>query len=292
MNIIDARCRLTIPEVGNYFRDSAAQFGRQAALPATMDAFFEDIGKGGIGTAVAVMGNNPGARIGKRVMPDRTTPNDLLAKLQQAHWGRLLCMAGIDVSNTFHDSMREAQRCHELGLRGVFIEPGRAPGCDIDDPRLYPLYELCSAKKLVVIPQTSGVVGGANIDFANPIHLDRVAQDFPQLRILAGHGCYPYYREAIVVAGRHEHVYLSPDIYLFHMGTHDWVAEVNANHFGLQDRFLYGTAYPAGPHPQQYTEKFMRLPWSPDALPKILSGNAMRLFGLEADPMYRQMYST
>ena len=41
---------------------------------------------------------------------------------------------------------------------------------------------------------------------------------FPTLRLLAGHACYPYYREAMVVACRHEHVYVSPDMYQFQMG--------------------------------------------------------------------------
>ena len=180
---------------------------------------------------------------------------------------------------------------HRLGLRGIFIEPGRSPGCDIDDRRLYPLYERCVEHDLVLIPQTSGIVGGANLDYSNPTHIDRVAQDFPALRILAGHACYPFYREAIVVSGRHEHVYLSPDMYLFHMGRDDWVSEVNANHFGLQERFLYGTAYPSGAHPKNYTKDFLALPWVPQALPKILFQNALRLFKLENDPTFAAMYS-
>jgi predicted TIM-barrel fold metal-dependent hydrolase len=289
--IIDARCRLTIPQVGDYFRNSAAQFGRAPENPATIEGFFAEIEEAGIQTAIAVMGNNPGGRIGKRQMPDRTTSNDLLARLQQAHWGRLLCAGGVDVSDTFHDSLHETERCARLGLRGVFIEPGRTPGWDLDDARLYPLYELCSAERLVLIPQTSGLVGGKSIEYAHPRHIDKVANDFPDLRILAGHACYPFVREAIVVAARHEHVYLSPDTYLFHMGTQDWVSEVNSNHFGLRERFLFGTAFPAGTSPRAYTERFMRLPWNSEALPSLLWGNALRLFGLDADPVYRKLYS-
>ncbi len=34
----------------------------------------------------------------------------------------------------------------------VLIEPGRAPGCNLDDPRLYPLYEFCSRRRVTLIP--------------------------------------------------------------------------------------------------------------------------------------------
>ena len=290
MKIIDARCRLTTPDVGAYFHEVAKNFGRKSELPSTIEGFFAEIGKGSVTTAVALMGNNPGFKTGKWTMPSRTASNDILADLQKKHWGKLICIGGIDAGNVFHNALEEIEKCHRLGLRAVFIEPGRSPGCNIDDRRLYPLYEKCVELGLGMVPQTSGYFGGKSIDFANPVHLDQVAQDFPDLRLLAGHACYPFYREVIVVSGRHEHVYVSPDMYQFQMGKDDWVNEVNANHFGLQDRYLYGTSYPTGVHPQPYTEAFMKLPWKTEALPKILYKNALRFFKLEDDPTFAAMY--
>ena len=291
MGIIDVRCRLTIPEVGAYFRNVVKQFGKTVEMPSTIEEFFDVIGEGGITTAVSVLGNNPGFKTGRWNMPDRTSSNEILAELQKKHWGRLISVGGIDAGNTFHNALEEIDKCHRLGLRAIFMEPGRSPGCNLDDRRLYPLYERCLANDMALIPQTSGIVGGKSIDFANPVHLDQVAQDFPELRILAGHACYPFYREAIAVSARHEHVYLSPDMYLFHMGRDDWVNEVNANHFGLQDRYLYGTAYPSGAQPKPYAEAFFKLPWEPEALPKILYKNALRFFKLEDDPTFAAMYA-
>lgn len=291
MGIIDVRCRLTIPEAGSYFSSVTQKFGNPVSVSNTVDAFFREIGEVGITTAVSVSGNNPGAVIGRWNLPDRTTSNDLMADLQRKHWGRLIGVAGIDVGNIFHNALDEIERCHELGLRAIFIEPGRSPGCDLDDRRLYPIYEKCVEKDMILIPQTSGLLGGNNIDFANPRHLDQVAGEFPTLRILAGHGCYPYVREAIIVSARHENVYLSPDMYLLHMGTDDWVNEVNANRFGLQDRFLFGTSYPSGVRLKSYMETFFKLPWAKQALPKILYRNALRLFKLEEDVAFKKLYS-
>ena len=49
-------------------------------------------------------------------------------------------MAGIDAGGVYHEPIQEIRRCAEMGLRAVFIEPGRSPGCDLDDKRLYPIY--------------------------------------------------------------------------------------------------------------------------------------------------------
>lgn len=284
--IIDVRCRITIPETGAFFAELAKQRGVAAS---GKQAFFEEIAAAGITTAVSVCGNNPTIQIGRVAPPPRTTPNDLMADLQREHEGTFIGVAGIDAGNVYHDALEEIERAHQMGLRCVFIEPGHSPGCDIDDRRLYPIYEKCVERNMTVFPQTSGPTGGRNIDYANPRHLDQIAEDFPTMRIVAGHACYPYIREAIIVAARRENVYLSPDSYIFDMGTQDWVDAVNSNHYGIADRFLFGTAYPAV-QLDGYMKKFFELPWKVDALPKMLYQNALRALDLENDPVYRKKY--
>ena len=285
--IIDVRCRITIPAAGAFFARLAQERGVSDA--ASADDFFADIGAAGITTAVSVCGNNPTVRIGRVQLPDRTASNDLMAELQRQYPGKFIGVAGIDAGNVFHNACEEIERCSRLGLRAVFIEPGHSPGCDLDDRRLYPIYEKCLEHNLTLMPQTSGPTGGRNIDYANPRHLDRVADDFPQLRIIAGHGCYPYVREAIIVAARRENVYVSPDSYLFDMGTEDWVKAVNSSHYGIGDRFLFGTAYPAVKL-KPYVEAFLKLPWKPELLPDLLYRNALRALDLENDPAFRAAY--
>lgn len=292
--IIDVRCRLTAREAVSYFAGRAAKRGKLDLFPAikdgTVEGFFREIGDAGITTAVSVSGNNPGLKIGTKENAPRTTPNDLMAEVQRNHWGKFIGVAGIDASNAFHNALKEIERCHQFGLRVVFIEPGRAPMCNLDDRRLYSIYEKCVELDMALIPQTSGLWGGKSIDYANPKHLEVVAEDFPQLRIVAGHACYPYVREAIIVAARHENVFLSPDFYLLQMGTEDWVKSVNSNFFGFQDQFLFGSGYPISMSIKQYVEEFFKLPWKEEVLPKILYKNALRAFKLEDDPTFRQIY--
>jgi predicted TIM-barrel fold metal-dependent hydrolase len=290
---IDVRCRVTIPEAGAYFSDRARARGRIDSIKAfaspTIEAFFEEINSVGITTAVSVSGQTPETTIGGRVMIARTTPNELMAKLQTEHWGRFIGVGGIDAGNVIHDAIAEIDSCVALGLRAIFIEPGRSPGCDLSDRRLYPIYEKCVERGLVIIPQTSGPWGGKELECVHPRHLDRVAEDFQALQIIAGHACYPYVREAIIVAARHPNVFLAPDMYLLQMGTEDWVKSLNENYFGLRDQFLFGASFPSIPI-KPFMDGFHALPLKKEVLPKILYRNAMRVFKLENDPTYQAMY--
>jgi predicted TIM-barrel fold metal-dependent hydrolase len=292
--IIDLRCRVTVAGSADYFVDRAIKFNRLDKLPALSDgsvaAFIGELDAAGVTTAVSVSGLNPGATLGRYELPARTTSNDALAAVQQQHPGRILGVAGIDVSNQFHDALDELERCATaLGLRAVFIEPGRAPGCLLNDRRLYPLYERCQDLELTLIPQTSGVLGGRLVDYANPRYIEEVADDFPRLHIICGHGCYPYVREALVMASRRDNVWLSPDSYFFHLGHEDWFRAVNLNLGGAAERFLFASSYPLTPL-KAFVDNFLRLNWKADILDKILYRNALRALRLESDPVYRSLY--
>lgn len=292
--IIDLRCRLTTAAGAEYFQDRMSRLGRLDRVPALQladeDAFFAEIGAAGITTAVSVSGLNPGARLGRYELPARTTPNDLLADVQRRHPGRFVAVAGIDVSGELHDPQAEIERCvTRLGMKAICIEPGRAPGCLLNDRSLYPIYEQCQALGVAVIPQTSGALGGRLVDYANPRYVEEVAEDFRDLRIICGHGCYPFVREAIVMAARRDNVWLSPDIYFFHLGHEDWVKAINANLVGFAEKFLFGSSYPLtaiGP----YVENFLKLAWKPEVLERILYRNALQALDLAHEPSFESIY--
>ena len=292
--IIDMRCRITSGKASEYFVDRMDHFGRLDRIAAfgdpTEQAFFDEIAAAGITTAVSVSGLNPGARIGRFDFPARTTSNDYLSEVQNARPREFIAVGGIDASNTFHDALSEIDRCvGKLGMKAVCIEPGRAPGCDIDDERLFPLYDKCQTLDVTMILQTSGGNGGIYVDYAHPSHVERVAQTFPKLRIVCGHGCYPYAREAICMAARRDNVWLSPDGYFFHLGHEDWVKAINYNLGGFVDKFAFASAYPLTAI-KPFVENFMKVPWREEVLPRILYRNALAALGLEQDARFRSFY--
>jgi uncharacterized protein len=286
--IIDCRCRFTEGDAALYFLDRVTLAGTLDRVPAltqrTAGAFFAELDDAGVTTAVSVSGCNPGARFGRFDLPARTTANDTQAEAQRANPGRFIGVAGIDASNQMHDALTELRRCvDDLGLRAATIEPGRAPGCNLDDPRLYPIYEYCAARRVTLIPQTSGLLGGRLVDYANPRYIERVADDFPELNIICGHGCYPYVREAILMASRRDNVWLAPDTYLFHLGRDDWLQAVNGNLLGFRNRFVFASAYPLNAL-RRTVERYRELAWSEEALPRIFHRNAIDALRLTERP--------
>lgn len=292
--IVDMRCRLTTTEGADYFRQRTQHSGVYAHLGAlqegTIEAFFRDLDEAGVTTAVSASGNNPGMTLGYKRLPDRTTSNDHQAEIQKQYWGRFIGTAGIDASGTFHNPLEEIERCAKMGLRVVFIEPGRDPinVRHLADARLYPIYQKCVDLDLAICPQTSGPLGGKNIEYADPKYIDQVAEDFPDLRIICGHANPPYIRELIVVAGmRRENVYASPDGYLLRIGTRDWVKAVNSGM--MAGKFIWGSAYPLRTL-KPYADAFFSLPWNDDVLDRICYRNALHALKLEDDPTFKEIY--
>ena len=108
----------------------------------------------------------------------------------------------------------------KMGLRVMFIEPGRSPGCDIDDRRLCPFYEKCARARHDRCFRRRRVRGAAR---ASTTRIRAIIEPgrggfSESAHTSPGHACYPYVREAIIVAARHPNIWLSPDMYLIQMG--------------------------------------------------------------------------
>lgn len=269
---------------GAYFsqRGDASRFGKWTDV--TPSAFFRELDDAGVRTAVSVAYNNQGMELGSIKLPPRTTSNDDQARLQREYPGRFLGVAAIDVSGTSHVPSDEMERCvNELGLRLIGIEPGRATmfADHPADQRLYPFYEQAQSMGVPVMLQTSGFYGGKNIDYANPKHIDQVAEDFRDLHLICGHGCYPYVREIIAVAVRRDNVFPSPDLYVFAPSRKEWVYAVNKG--SITDKFLYASGFPLCGSLVRSVSRFLLLGWKPAVLDRILYRNAIRALKLEDD---------
>jgi predicted TIM-barrel fold metal-dependent hydrolase len=107
-----------------------------------------------------------------------------------------------------------------------------------------------------------------------------VAQTFPDLPIVLGHGAYPYVNEAIGVAFQTSTVgsggiFLSPDVYMFAAGGDLYVKGVE----WMPERFLFATAYPFGSC-EELVERTLNLPIDEKALAMYMYENAEDLLGL------------
>ena len=169
--------------------------------------------------------------------------------------------------------------------RGFKFHPsmqGFAP----NDPQFYPLYaeiESLGVPALFHTGQTgigAGLPGGRGIKLrlSDPMLVDDVAADFPELKIILAHPSVPWQDEAISIATHKANVYIdlsgwSPKYFPPQL--------VRAAGSYLQDKVLFGTDYPLLT-PERWLRDFEQLDIKPDVRPKILKDNAARLLGLTA----------
>ena len=283
--IIDMRCRPPLPEFREYFdipritwhgRRTGAREVSRAFVEGSMDLFFEEMKTAGIDIAVVQGRNSPEVFMGRKFNA-AFIKNERIAELQDTYRGRIIGLAGIDPTNTIHNAVKETERCiRSLGLKGIFLEPGRAWGVGPDDERLFPIYEKCLELK-VPVSIMSGPYAGPDIGVSDPLYIDRLATRYPELQIILGHGCYPFVQQILGVAFKHPNVHVSPDMYLFAPGGRAYVEAANSV---LREQIVYGSAYPLRPLVQTI-EDTRKLPFEKDVLEDYFAGNSKRIFGIQ-----------
>lgn len=282
--IIDARCRPPLDEFRQYFdipritwhgaRTGAKSVSR-AFVEGSMELYFAEMDEAGIDLAVVQGRNSPEVFMGKKFNA-AFIRNERIAELQDKYPRRFIGLAGIDPSNTAHDAVKETERCiRSLGLKGIFVEPGRALQSHPDDLRMYPIYEKCIELD-VPVNLMSGPYAGPDISVSSPLYVDRIATRYPELRILLGHGGYPYVQEVLGVAFKHTNVYVSPDMYMFAPGGKAYVEAANTT---LKEQIVYGSAYPLRPLVQTIADN-RKLGFEADVLEHYFHHNAKRIFKL------------
>jgi predicted TIM-barrel fold metal-dependent hydrolase len=281
---IDVRCRPPLPEFRAYFdlpritwhgRRTGAAAVSPAFREGSLPMFFDEMDEAGIELAVVQGRNSPAVFMGKQFNA-AFIPNEVLADLQQKYPDRFVCQAGIDVSNTAHDAVAETERAvRSLELRSIFVEPGRALQGPPDDPRMFPVYEKC-IELGVPVNIMSGPYAGPDISVSDPVHIDRVCTRYPELKVILGHGGYPFVQEVLGVAFKHPNLFVSPDMYVFAPGG---MAYIEAANGALREQMLFASAYPLRPMVQTVrdTEK---LPLDPAEREAYMASNARRVLGL------------
>jgi predicted TIM-barrel fold metal-dependent hydrolase len=182
-------------------------------------------------------------------------------------------------------AVRQARALVERGVRGFKFHPA-LQAFHPDDRMAYPLYEVLAEHGMIALfhsGQTgigAGLRGGGGIrlKYANPLALDDVAADFPDLPIVIAHPSFPWQDEALAVATH------KPGV---HIDLSGWSPKyfppqlVRYADTLLRDKVLFGSDFPVIT-PDRWLADFARLDLRPEVRPLILRDNAVRLLGLGA----------
>ncbi len=153
-----------------------------------------------------------------------------------------------------------------------------------NDRLAYPLYEVIAEAKLPALFHTgqTGVGaktrggGGIRLKYSNPLYLDDVAADFPDMPIILAHPSFPWQEEALSVATHKPQVYI--DLSGWSPKYFPPILVQYANTL-LRDRILFGSDYPVIA-PGKWVEEFEKLPIKPEVRALIMKENAARLLQL------------
>lgn len=110
-----------------------------------------------------------------------------------------------------------------------------------------------------------------------PITLDAVACDFPELKLVGIHIGIPWHDEMIAMAWKHSNVFIIADAHAPKHWPKSFVRYIDS--FG-QDKVMFGTDFPVLPFDRMRRE-VDALGLRPESRRKFLRDNARRIYGLE-----------
>jgi predicted TIM-barrel fold metal-dependent hydrolase len=168
-------------------------------------------------------------------------------------------------------------------IRGFKFHPSAQRFYPNDDA-VYPLYEVIAEHQLIALFHTGHTGVGANtrggggirLKYANPMYIDDVAVDFPDMPIIMAHPSFPWQDEALSVALHKPQVYIDLSGWSPKYFAPQLVQYANTL---LKHKMLFGSDFPMIT-PDRWLADFEKIDIRPAVRPLILKENAAKLFGL------------
>jgi predicted TIM-barrel fold metal-dependent hydrolase len=209
-------------------------------------------------------------------------PNEEIAEAAAANDDVLIPFASVDPARP--DAVERAHRLiADHGVKGFKFHPNLQAFFP-NDRGAYPLYEAIAEAGLPALFHTghsgigTGVPGGGGLrlKYSNPMCLDDVAADLPELRIVLAHPSFPWQDEAISVCLHKDNVWIDLSGWSPKYFAPQLVQYANTQ---LRTKVLFGSDYPLLT-PDRWLADFEQAPFKDEVRPLILKENAARLLGL------------
>ena len=209
-------------------------------------------------------------------------PNEEIAEAAREHGDVLIPFASVDPARP--DAVERVRRLvAEHDVKGFKFHPNLQAFFP-NDREVYPLYEAIAEAGLPALFHTghSGIGtglpggGGLRLSYSNPMCLDDVAADFPELRIVMAHPSFPWQDQAISICLHKANVWIdlsgwSPKYFPLQL-----VQYANTQ---LRTKMLFGSDFPLLT-PDRWLRDFEQAPFRDEVRPLILKDNAVALLGL------------
>ena len=217
--------------------------------------------------------------------------NKAYADAAKRHPQRLIAFAGIDPRRNKAAELVE-KFLKEWGMKGIKFHT--AAGFYPNDRVCYPIYEKALAYGVSVLLHTGEVLKPLYFKYCQPIYVQEVAIDFPDLPIILAHtgGCW--YTEAVAICNNTANVYLDLSVWQprlfrpleFYRALRRLLDSVS------WQRVLFGSDYPflkLVVNQERWVKAFTEIPASvnergiqfkEEEIAGMIGGNAARILGL------------
>ena len=206
-------------------------------------------------------------------------PYARVAEVCAANPDRFSGLAGVDPFRGMQGLRDLEAAVKQHGFVAAHLYPhwfGLAP----DDAKYYPYYAKCCELDIPIMMQV-----GQNLIYSRerrlasvgrPICLDKVAIDFPELKLLGIHIGVPWTDEMIAMAWKHENIFIGVDAYAPKHWPEQLVPYLDS--YG-RDKVLFGTDWPVI-DPERAVKEIGDLRLRPQTMQKLMRDNALRVFRL------------
>jgi len=209
--------------------------------------------------------------------------NEEVAELAAENSDILIPFASIDPAKGKLGAREALRLVREFGVQGFKFHP-TMQGFYPNDPMAFPLYEAIAETGKPALFHTgqtgigSGMRGGngMRLKYSNPMYMDDVAVDFPDMPIILAHPSFPWQEEALAVAQHKPNVYI--DLSGWSPKYFPKILVQYANSI-LKEKMLFGSDWPMIT-PERWLADFEQIDIKDEVRPLILKENAMKLLGV------------
>ena len=209
-------------------------------------------------------------------------PYEIVARACEEYPDRFYGLAGIDPFDGMEGVRAFEDAVQNMGFIGAHLYPHwyeLAP----DHAKYYPFYAKCCELDVPIQMQ----VGQSMVyskeyrtrSVGQPITLDAVACDLPELKLIGIHVGIPWHDEMISMAWKHENIYIGCEAHRPKYWPKSFTHYVNS--YG-QDKVIFGTDFPVLDF-KKTTDDINEIGLKPEVRRKLMRDNAIRIYGLDIE---------
>jgi len=274
--VVNLRTREMVDRREHEYRLYSEHFGMEEEI-VTIDELLTKMNESNVEKAFLIAAKRGSKYFG---FSDLAVPYEAVHEACQEHPDRFYGLAGVDPWEGMEGVRKLEEAVEDMGFIGAhlyphwfFMEP--------DHRKYYPFYTKCAELGVPIQMQVGHCLNylkdsPTHRSVGRPILLDNIACDFPELKLIGIHMGYPWVREMISVAQKHENVYIGSDAYAPKYWDEEFVHFIDT--YG-SDSVIFGTDFPLLGM-KRVREGISELDLRPESKRKLLRENAEEAYGL------------